>query len=209
MQNIKRLAILSVTIGSFGFLATPAPVSAQTKEARGAVTAVTDKTMTVKTGAQEVTFYIDGETHLEVRRAAKDLQQAQAGNPSPRVNDFFEAGTAVLVRYREENGRNHALDIARVGSVGSANPSKIADGKVTAISASRMTVAGDGRELTFAITGDTGVVARGASTATKSAAGKTSATTFVHSGDLVSVTYHEAAGAMTASEIRVRTVGRE
>ena len=32
------------------------------------MTAVTESTMTVKVGTQELTFYIDGETHLEVRR---------------------------------------------------------------------------------------------------------------------------------------------
>jgi len=45
---------------------------------------------------------------------------------------------------------------------------------------------------------------KGATKATKAAGGTTSLTTFVHSGDMVSVSYKEAAGAMTASEIRVR-----
>jgi hypothetical protein len=45
---------------------------------------------------------------------------------------------------------------------------------------------------------------KGATKATKAAGGTTSLTTFVHSGDMVSVSDKEAAGAMTASEIRVR-----
>jgi len=184
MQNITRLTILSVAAAVVGLVASATPVSAQAKEARGNVTAVTDTTITVKAGAQEMTFNIDKDTHLEVRRAAKDVQAAQPGNPKPRVNAFFEVGNPVLVRYREENGKNHALNIERVGSGGGdpANASKVAEGKVTSVSASNMTIA---------------------------AGGTTQLTTFVHQGDEVSVSYMDAAGAMTASEIRVRVVNRK
>jgi hypothetical protein len=210
MQNINRLVILTATVAVFGFVAGAAPVGAQTKEARGSVAAVTTTSMTVKVGAQDMTFFIDGDTHLEVRRAAKQIQSLQPGNAKPRVNDFFEVGNPVLVRYEGEAGAHgfHAVNIERVGSAGSANPSRIAEGKVTSVSASHMTLASDGREMTFAITGDTDVLAKGASKATKAAGGGTPLTTFVHSGDTVSVSYKEAAGAITASEIRVRVVNR-
>ncbi len=203
MQNINRLVILTATMSFLGWVAAATPVNAQTKEARGAVTAVTTTTMTVKVGSQDMTFFIDSDTHLEVRRAAKEVQSQQP-NSKPRVNDFFEVGNPVVVRYREDNGRNHALDIERVGSAGSANPSKLAEGKVTSVSASHLTVAADGRDMTFAITGDTDVLVKGASKATKAAGGGTPLTTFVHAGDVVSVSYKDAAGTTTASEIRVR-----
>jgi hypothetical protein len=202
MQNINRLLILGAAV--VGLAAGIAPVSAQTREARGAVSAITDSTMTVKTSAEELTFHIDGETHLEVRTSARDVQAAQPGRPKPRVNDFFEVGNAVLVRYQEENGRNHALIVERVGSPGRAKGSWIAEGKVTSVSASHMTIASRDRDFTFAITGNTDVLARGASRATKAAGKGTPLTTFVRSGDIVSVTYQKAAGAITASEIRVR-----
>lgn len=207
MTNSNRLVILTATMVLFGFVIGVTPASAQTREARGTVTAVTTTTMTVKVGAQDMTFYIDGDTHLEVRRAAKQIQASQP-NAKPRVNDFFEAGNPVLVRYREENGRNHALDVERVGSAGSANPSKLAEGKVTSVSASHVTVAADGHDMTFAITGDTDVLVKGASKATKAAGGGTPLTTFVHPGDMVSVSYKDTAGTMTASEIRVRVANR-
>jgi hypothetical protein len=203
MQYINRLVILTATMSFLGWVAAATPVNAQTKEARGSVTALTTTTMTVKVGAQDMTFYIDGDTHLEVRRAAKQVQSQQP-NSKPRVNDFFEVGNPVLVRYQEDNGRNHAFDIERVGSAGSANPSKLAEGKVTSVSASHLTVAVDGRDITFAITGDTDVLVKGATKATKAAGGGTPLTTFVHSGDMVSVSYKDAAGTTTASEIRVR-----
>ena len=204
MLNINRLVIFAATVAFLGCLAAAGPVSAQTKEARGTVTAVTTTTMTVKVGTQDMTFLVDSNTRLEVRRAAKEVQAAQPGNPKPRVNDFFEVGNPVLVRYRSDNAGNHAIDIERVGSAPSANPTKIAEGKVTSVSASQMTVAAGGQNMTFAVTADTDVLVKGATKATKAAGGTTQLTTFVHSGDMVSVSYKEAAGAMTASEIRVR-----
>jgi hypothetical protein len=207
MENRKRLVILAVAPLIVGVLATALPASAQVREARGTVSAVTDATLSVKAGSQELTFFVDSQTHLEVRSAARDVQQAQTSHL--RVNNFFEPGQAVLVRYREENGRNHALNIERVGSAGGGSvsePQKNSNGKVTRVTASQLTIADNGRELTFAITSDTDVVARGASTATKSAGGSTPITTFVHAGDTVSVSYRETGPKMTASEVRVRAV---
>jgi len=206
-MNINRLVIPAATVAFLGCMAAAGPVSAQTKEARGTVTAVTTTTMTVKVGTQDMTFLVNSDTHLEVRRAAKEVQSQQPGSPKPRVNDFFEVGNPVLVRYKSDNAGNHALDIERVGSPGSAeptNPTKIAEGKVTSVTATHVTVAAGGHDMSFAITADTDVLVKGATKATKAAGGATSLTTFVHSGDMVSVSYKEAAGAMTASEIRVR-----
>jgi len=208
MTNINRLVILTAAVAFCGLVAGAGPVSAQTSEARGTVAAVTTTTMTVAVaGAQEMTFLIDGDTRLEVRRAAKEIQSLQP-NAKLRVNDFFEVGNPVLVRYDEKDGHHHAVNVERVGSAGKINPSGIAEGKVTSVSASHMTVASGGRDMTFAITGDTDVMAKGASKAKKAAGGGTPLTTFVRTGDMVSVSYKEAAGAITASEIRVRVPNR-
>ena len=213
MKRMKRLVILGVGVAVVGAMAGVRPADAQTREARGTITSVSDASLTVKAGAQELTFIVDSQTRLEVRSAAKAVQQGQPGSPSPRVKDFFEPGQAVLVRYRESSGRNHALDISRVGSAGSgggsvSEPTKIADGTVKSVTPSQLTIAGDGRELTFGITKDTGVLAKGATTATKAAGGSTSITTFVHTGDTVSVSYSDVAGKMTATEVRVRIANK-
>jgi hypothetical protein len=163
----------------------------------------------VKVGSQELTFFVDRQTHLEVRPAARELQRAQTSHL--RVSNFFEPGQVVLVRYRNENGRNHALDIARVGSAGGGSVSeaqKTSDGRVTLVTASQLTIDDNGREFTFVITGDTDVIARGASTATRAAGGSTPITTFVHTGDTVSVRYRDVGAKMMASEVRVKAVYR-
>jgi len=211
MNSSKRLVVLGLGALIVGVFAVPA--HAQTKEARGTVTAVTDSTLSMKAGAEQLTFVVDSETHLDVRTAQRDLQQAQAGKPSPRVNNFFEAGQVVLVRYREEKGRNHALDISRVSSTGAgggsiSDPAKISDGKVKSVTDSQVVIDAGGREMTFAISGDTNVLAKSATKATKAAGGSTTITTFVHPGDMVSISYHEAGAKMMASEVRVRVASR-
>ena len=213
MDSMKRLVILGVGVAVVGVIAGVRPADAQTREARGTITRVADATLSIKAGTQELTFIVDSQTHLEVRTAAKEVQQDQPGAPSPRVKDFFEVGQAVLVRYRESNGRNHALDISRVGSAGSgggsvSEPTKIAEGTVKSVTPSQLTIAGEGRELTFGINKDTGVLAKGATKATKAAGGSTPITTFVHAGDAVSVSYSDAAGTVTASEVRVRIANK-
>jgi hypothetical protein len=208
MKNKKHRVILGVGASIIGVLAIARPADAQTREARGTVSAVTDTTLSIKSGAEELTFYVDGETHLEVRAAERNLQRAQPGTPSPRVNNFFEPGQAVLVRYREEKGRNHALDIGRVSSAGGAESQKISEGRVKSVTPSQLTIDNNGREFTFSITGDTNVLAKGATKATKAAGGSTPITTFVHAGDMVSVSYWASDAKMMASEVRVRVVNK-
>ena len=211
MKTKKHRVILGVGASIIGVLAIARPADAQTREARGTVTAVTDSTMSIKTGTQEMTFYVDGETRLEVRSAEKNIQRAQPGNPSPRVNNFFEPGQAVLVRYREEKGRNHALDIGRVGSAGgsgSGEAQKISEGKVKLVTPTQLTIDNNGRDLTFAINRDTHVLLKGATKATEAAGGDKSITTYVHAGDTVSVSYREGDAKMMASEVRVRVANK-
>ena len=206
MDSIKRLVILGVGVAVVGVMSGVRPADAQTREARGTVTKIGDATLSISAGTQELTFVVNSETHLEVRSAAKKVQQNQPGAPSPRVRDFFEVGQAVLVRYKEAGGTNHALDISRVGSAGSGETTttKNADGKVKSVTPTQLTIASDGRDLTFGINKDTGVVMKGATNATKAAGGSTPITAFVHAGDTVTVIYSDAAGSLVASEVRVR-----
>lgn len=209
MEQRSRFVMLAVGI-IVAVLGVTGQAGAQTKEARGTVSAVAERSITVKVAAQELTFYVDGETHLEVRRAAKELQQAKPPTAKPNVSDFFAPADVVLIRYKDESGRHHALDIQHVASTGSGGGSiseseRIASGKVKAITSSQLTLDANGKESVFAITRDTDVLKTGATKATKAAGGTTTITTFVKPGDSVSISYHESAGVATASEVRVRT----
>ena len=211
MEKKTRFATLGVAASIIGILASAQPAQAQSREARGTVTAVTDASLTMKAGAEELTVFVDSDTHLNVRRTERDIQKEQPGHPSPRVNSFFQPGQAVLVRYRVEKGRNMATDISRIGSAGEgsiSNPAKISAGKVKLVTPSQLVIDEGGHELSFGITGDTNVLVKGASKATKAAGGSTPITTFVHTGDTVSVSYHEAGAKMMASEVRVTVASR-
>lgn len=213
---MKQRTILSAWLGGVavaGLLSAALPAGAQTREALGTVTAVTPTTLTVKAGARELTFLVDSQTRLEVRSIEKRLQQEVPGRTSPRVSDFFQPGAVVLVRFREEGRGNHALDIRRASSLGPgggsvSDPEKIAEGRVGAVTESRLTVDVDGREVVFLITRDTEVLARGATRATRAAGSPTPITTFIRVGDLVSVSYHERDGMPSAVEVRRRAPDR-
>src|SRR5215217_3661139 len=112
MEQRNRFVVLAVGI-TIAVLGSTVQAGAQTKEARGTVSAVAERSITVKVGAQELTFFADRETHLEVQREAKGFQQAKAPLAKPNVNDYFAPGNIVLVRYQDDSGRHHALDIRR------------------------------------------------------------------------------------------------
>lgn len=195
-------------------LTTAAPAHAQSKEAQGTVTAVSNSSMTIESGGQHLTFTIGRDTALEVKAAARQTRQARtADTPGVTITEFIKPGSAVVVRYREAKGENHALSVRPVASAGdgaaSAAPaSHVVDGKVKSVSVSQLIVESNGKDMTFAIDGQTDVLARGASKTTKAAGGKTTLADFVHSGDTVSVTYRDAAGTPTASQVRIRIANK-
>jgi len=184
-------------------------VNAQTKEARGSVTAVSNTSLTIASGDRNFTFIVDGNTKLEVKAAAKQTRSAgQANNQGATIAEYIRVGNPILVRYQEVSGANHALSVRPVSTAGDGaeahDPVKIANGTVKSVSLSQLTLASEGRDITFAVNGDTDVLTKGASKTTKAAGGKTTIADFVHNGDTVSITYLESAGTMTASQVRVR-----
>ena len=206
---LKRIIAVAVGFTVIGVIGTARLVNAQGKEARGSVTAVSNSSLTIASGERQMTFVIDGATKLEVKAAAKQTRQAgQANNQGATITDYIRKGNPVLVRYQEANGANHALSVRPVSSAGegaeSHDPVKIANGTVKTVTLSQITLASDGHDMTFAISGDTDVLAKGATKTTKAAGGKTTIADFVHNGDDVSITYLDAAGVPTASQVRVR-----
>jgi hypothetical protein len=169
--------------------------------------------MTIESGGRNMTFSIGRDTGLEVKAAARQTRQANtAATPGVTVTEYIKTGSAVLVRYRETNGENHAISIKPVssggGSAAAAPESHVIEGKVKVVSVSQLTVESSGKDMTFAIDGQTDVLARGATKTTKAAGGKATLADFVHSGDTVSVTYRDAAGTATASQVRVRIANK-
>jgi hypothetical protein len=120
-----------------------------------------------------------------------------------------KVGDPVLVSYRQADGRNLALTVRPISSVGTigaaaAESAKNVQAKVKSINGNSLIVEQDGHDLTFAIDRDTDVLAVGGTRATKKAGGSQPITEFVHTGDIVRVEYREAGGSMKALEIQVK-----
>jgi hypothetical protein len=201
------LAILAASIGP--------PLAAQgTKEARGTVTAVTDSSLRVKAGTQEMTFTVDPKTTVTAEGAGTQARKADAaGAPGIKLTGIIKTGQAVIVTYTESGGTLRASEIRAVatagsggGAVAASSPSAksgTANGTVKSVTASSLVVTSSGKDMTFAITPDTLAQGRGVGTAAAAAGGKIAITSVVGTGDTVSVSYQETGTTMRATEVRV------
>ena len=211
MTFLKCTGVLAIGTALTVLLA-PAAAQAQNTEIRGSAVAVSDSSLTVKAGEQTVSFVINKETLIEARGAGTRSRRAEAFGSSAgiKVTDYVKAGDPVLVSYRAADGRNLALTvrpIAAIGTTGAAEAFKNVQAKVKSINGNALILDRDGRDMKFTINRDTDVFASGATRATKKAGGSLPITDLVHAGDIVSVQYLEAGGAMTAREIQVRMRG--
>jgi hypothetical protein len=215
MKRIKLLGMPLVAVVVLGLTLGARSAGAQTKEARGTVTAVSDSALTVKAGERDLTFVVDATTKLEAPGAGRETRKARAaGGSGVKITEFVKSGSAVLVTYRETNGKNQAVSVRPISSAGtsggstSAEAAKIASGKVKSVTPTALTVTSDGKDLTFAVDANTKVAGTGAGTATRKAGGRLAITELVGNGDTVSVTYRATGQTMSASEVRITIKAR-
>jgi hypothetical protein len=219
MGRVQRLGTLLLIVLVFGAFVGLSPAAAQTsKEARGTVTAVTDSSLKVKVGTQEMTFAIDGKTAVLARGAGRATRDAQAtGAPGIKIGDAIKPGGAVIVQYTEAGGKMTATEVRAVSDAGegggsvsttAAPPSKNVTGKVKSATANSVVVTADNKDMTFVVTPETKVEAKGAGTATQQAGGRITFNTLVGAGDTVQVTYQEAGATMRATEVRITIKAR-
>jgi hypothetical protein len=207
------LAVLSLTA--------TAALAQSTTSVRGILKAIGPASVTVSVDGKDMVFNVDAKTDITTPGGGSKTRAAQSqGKEGVKIGDLLTIGQGVAVEYHEQG--MHAASIRTLASppvpssqaktgTGGSSPSHNATGVVTAVAGNSVTIKADSGEMTFAIDDKTDVVAVGASTATreKKAAGqKTVITDFVGKGDTVIVTYHENAGAKTASEVRVRAKAR-
>ena len=208
MELLKRAGLLALGT-AFIVVLGAATAAAQTREIRGSALAVSDSSLTVKTGEQTLSFTITRDTFVEAKGAGTRTRQAEAVGKSPaiKITDYVKAGEPVLVSYRQAEGKNVALTvrpISAVGANGSADSARNVQAKVKSISGNALILDQDGHDLAFAIDHDTDVLVAGGTRATKKAGGSQPITNFVHAGDIVRVEYREAGGSMKALEIQIR-----
>jgi hypothetical protein len=183
-------------------------VEAQTKEASGTVTAVTDAMLTVRVNAMEMKFTVDSSTIVGARGAGRATRDAQGkGEPGIKLTGVVKPGNGVVVTYREAKGALLATEIrlvpAATAGAAPAAAASTANGRVKSVSDTSLVVTDAGKDLTFVVDPSTRVVAKGAGTATAAAGGKIPFTKLVTVGDTVSVSYEGAAPKMRATEVRI------
>jgi len=181
-----------------------------TKTTRGTVAALTADSVTVTVGTTDMKFSVDAKTNVQAPGAGgKSREAIAAGKAGPMLSDVLKVGEAVEVSYHDVGGALHAATIKHVLSAGNAGaPGKTAAGKVTAVSATSLAIAGSASggatfAQTFTIDPKTTVTGRGAGTAAGAKGGKTVANDLIHVGDTVSVSYREEGTTLHASTVRV------
>ena len=200
---------LALALGVVSWPASPAIAqTANARTARGTVTAMAADSVTVKVANVDMTFAVDGTTKVTAAGGSTKERAAQrAGAAGPKLADVIKVGQAVSVSYHDMAGKLHAASITVVPSAGTdPGLAKSSDGSVQSVSATSVTISGSSGSgakftQTFTIDGDTKVVGKGASTATKGA--RVAITDLVANGDHVSVSYHAMGTTLHASEVRV------
>jgi hypothetical protein len=193
----------------------PSASAQGTKKASGTVSAVTATSVTVKTAAgQDMTFSVDKDTVITTPGGGTKTKAAKAaGKAGVAATDVLKAGQAVSVSYHETGGTMHAASIQTMAKVpaekAAAPAAKTVHGTVKDVSASSLTIASQGKDMTFAVDAKTQAVGKGMSTATRSTGGKAPLTDLIKSGDEVSVTYHDMGGSLHAASVRVVTPAKK
>jgi hypothetical protein len=205
MGRVRLFVVPLLAVLVMGWAVSPA--SAQAKEARGTVSSVSDSSLTVKVADKDMTFAVDAKTVVGARGAGRATRDAQGkGAAGIKLTSVIKNGEGVLVMYRTANGANVATEIRAVpaaASAASAASSSTANGKVKSVSAASLVITDNGKDMTFVVDKDTGVVAKGAGTATRAAGGNIAFTKLVGVGDTVSVSYSGTGPAMKATEVRI------
>jgi len=210
---MKRLIIL---LGCAVLVAGPA--IAQTKTVKGSVKEVGANTITVTSAGKDMTFNVDAKTTVIARGAGTKAKAAEAaGKTGPGITEVVKAGEAVEVAYHETG--MHADTVRAIASVPPPPPPPApkdeADqktkpttesGVVSAVTGSSLTVKGKAGDTAFTVDAKTVVSGTGFGTAGRKitdAGGKPTLGDFVHTGDSVTVTYHDTGVAKMASNVRV------
>jgi hypothetical protein len=170
------------------------------------VTAVGGDSLTVMFKGKEMKFAVAKDTVV----FGPGLGTASREAGGLKLSEAVKAGEGVEVHYTESGGTMRATEIRTNVSAGEAagdDAGDSASGRVTAVTASSLTIKSGSGEMTFVVDQKTRVVGRGAGTATREAraAGSGPAISdLVRVDDEVTVSYMTTGSTRRAGEVRVR-----
>lgn len=211
---MKRL----ISLLGCAVLVAAVPALAQTKTVKGSVKEVGANTITVTAAGKDMTFNVDAKTTVIARGAGTKAKAAEAaGKTGPGLSEVVKAGEAVEVAYHEAG--MHADTVRAIASVPPPPPPAAAkddaaqkakptseSGVVSAVTGTSLTIKGKAGETTFTADSKTVVSGVGLGTAGRKitdAGGKPTLGDLLHTGDTVTVTYHDTGVAKMATNVRV------
>lgn len=210
---MKRLILMM----GCAVLVAAGPAIAQTKTVKGSVKEVGANTITVTSAGKDMTFNVDVKTTVVARGASTKTRAAEAaGKTGPGIAEVLKAGDAVEVSYHEAG--MHADTVRTIAAppppppapkeAGAEQKTKplTESGVVSAVTGTSLTVKGKAGDTTFTVDTKTVVSGTGFGTAGRKivdAGGKPTLGDFVHTGDSVTVSYHDTGVAKMASDVRV------
>ena len=202
------LTALSVTWGP-----TASALAQDAKVAKGTITAIGGRSLTVKVGDRDMAFGVDHRTLVQARGAStKATRLAASGKPGPSLSDVLQPGQTVAVTYSDMAGRLRASEIKAIpkgGAIAADDSAEMyASGVVKATGKDWVTIngkigGGGSFEQTFKVDPKTLVFAKGASKAAAAGGGKAPFSDLVTSGDHITVSYHKFGSALLASDVHV------
>ena len=209
-----KQTLVALTLTAAHLLCGGSATFAQTaREARGTISAIGGRSLTVKVGAQDMKFTVDEHTTVIARGAGtKATRAVAAGKTGPHLGEVLSAGQSVVVTYKDVSGALYATEIKSVTAAAavpaSANGTMTSTGVVKSIGADFMRISGRSGggasfDQTFTIDSTTKLFVKGGATATASRGGKAPIGEFVAAGDRVTVSYHKQGSALLASAIHV------
>ena len=208
---------LMAVLGCAVVVAAGPMLAQETKTVKGSVKDVGANTITVNVTGKDMTFNVDAKTTVVARGAGTKAKAAEAaGKTGPGLAEVVKAGEAVEVIYHEAG--MHADTVRAIASVppppppaapkGEEQKTKAAteSGVVSAVTGASLTLKGKAGETTFTVDGKTVVSGTGFGSAGRKitdAGGKVTLSEFVHSGDSVTVNYHDTGVAKMATNVHV------
>ena len=207
-----RPTLIALTLTALSVIWGPTTTTAFAQDirvAKGTITAIGGRSLTVKVGDHDMAFNVDSKTMVQSRGASsKSHWLAATGQPGPHLSDVLRPGQSVSITYSDLAGGLRAAEIKAVPKPNDAPAEMHSTGVIKAIGGDWLTIngkAGSGAsfEQTFKVDPKTMVYAKGASTAVAATGGKAPFRSLVSAGDHVKVSYHKVGDALIAGDVHV------
>src|SRR5438552_2965010 len=122
-----KSTLVALTLTALSVIWGPAAsvLAQDAKVAKGTITAISGRSLTVKVGDRDMSFSVDTKTMVQARGAStKASRLAATGKPGPHLADVLQTGQAVAVTYSDMAGSLRASEITAIAKAGADAPAE-------------------------------------------------------------------------------------